>query len=721
MFTLDSGSIDRSTRKAETAAFTRQGESTEMRVEYNGHQSDDSTLPVERIKSSMVSGRDSEDSPVKSRSIQYSGRQGKDQRWHQPPAEAERNADRKSWQVYQERFNQKLKYKSPLSEDFPLPLQVLIDSTETRPLPEERVIHRMGVPERLVPHLLQSLGESLWDLAALTECDLALLRREQADDDQRDLLIQGSSSAIRVAADAVHSILRRRDLQLSGRWANDFGYRTSSNATMGQAKMLIHGVWSAADETLPQRRADQIPLPKTLSTESVAQYTQDVCRAPMTRAAGRALYGPSTSHVDAIESALERIFSSRPSNEFLTPFTLNTALARLTKLNKIKTCREIFLQSEMVDCGKNAETFNILLRGAAAARDRHNFTFILQLMILQGFRPNAGTWLAFLSMAKSPEAKSAVLRNMQSKRLLLDVEVLQRAVSHVISDHFRSWIGPSKEPIGFLEHMDMLYGPHWPSPTSANRLLDEMGNVGVKVTDYDPVWTALHERGVRLDGVSMNTVLSHCARRRSEQGVLEALRLGHSSGLKATELTYQSLLHLAVKRRLLNVARVAWRHACVNGLVSFRTQARVYRSLLERNLASEPGSSSQAFKTCLGKVAAGILLSERLSLRREAERLIYSESDSITDEAEPEGNEQLRRQLCRQIIDEDIASFQWLRSTRPLYKMIEQALEMDRQWHADQVWKTQSTTWKVRNAIRVPLVGRHGLLTTRTLSPSKRL
>jgi hypothetical protein len=163
-------------------------------------------------------------------------------------------------------------------------------------------------------------------------------------------------------------------------------------------------------------------------------------------------------------------------------------------------------------------------------------------------------------------------------------------------------------------------------------------------------------------------------------------------GVLADDITYHNLFMLAWKSQQYNVCRIVWRHACMEAAVSYRMQELMLRSLM-RNTPSQLNTIGEMWIVSAAKVIAGVDANPGTV----AKLIGWSET----------GQQRERHlALAKEVLAQDLATVLKHRPAHSLIPQLTEALTLDRHWTSKQLWKETSTTWKLENAINVPLIPR---------------
>ncbi|KAI9881456.1 MAG: hypothetical protein M1830_000018 [Pleopsidium flavum] len=585
-----------------------------------------------------------------------------------------------------------LEDKSMLSFDWRKPLEILEKHTHVGKVDDDLVGERFLVREEIIQAFAGDIGETIWDIKYRSGCEVHVLGKETRIGKYRSVLLQGSPSSIEMAKETMLSLFRRRLPDGTTFDSDRFLFGAAAGEVEEAGQSPVRKVWLKNARSLHQIRADKIPRPIIWTTLSFAKHVEDLTDSTVSRLMHRHLYKGKDSHVVMVAQLLRNLFHNPLNDNIISVRAFNAALKFLYKHNMISTARTLFGRMESLRRRMTSETFNIMLRGVAARKDLHNFTFLLRLMVRRGIKPNPGTWVALVMAVPSRAVQMRIEASMRRKGLLDNPDTVKDVMALGISDELTGHLSSGQGVQSFIERIDEAYSPAWISQSSLNQILDKIGERGSFSTALETL-ELVHDRGIQPDTKTLNTLISHCHR----QGNLnEAVRLVQHFQLRflvrPDEITYHILFVLAWKCQQYNVCRTVWRHGCLKAAVSHKMQEQVLRSLI-RNTPTQPKTKGEMWMTSAGKVIAGIAPDEGIM-----ERLIgWSEQGAQRCE---------NLALAKEMLAQDLAALRSYRSAQPLVYQLRDALALDRSWAHNHVRKNTSTIWKVENAINIRLVRR---------------
>lgn len=587
--------------------------------------------------------------------------------------------------------NLQLKEKTILSFDWRVPLKLLEQHTQSHQIRDEEEGERILVHRDVISVFGGNVRETLWDLKVRSGCEVYVLGKEEAIGSYRRVLLRGSPSSIELAKDVICEMFRQVSANVREPDGSMLLCGDAAKEYQDSEPLLVHKFW-AKKPKLRQVRVDEIPRPEVWSTLSFADYVADLTQSTISRSMQRHLYKNAKPHVVMVSQELVELFKTPRYDDFISVQAFNDTLIFLYKHSLISTMRTLFVRMESLRLRMLPETFNIMLRGAAVQKDLHHYTSLLRSMIQRGYKPTPESWVALVMAVPSRAVQLRIESSMREKGLLRSPTALKGITMLMLPGELNGPFNNGQDMPSFIARMDEIYGPYWMSPSSLNRVLDVLGERGSFSQASDAIKLFL-ERSIRPNTTSLNTLLSHCHR----QGDLsEAIRLMHYTtldlGVLADDITYHNLFMLAWKSQQYNVCRIVWRHACMEATVSYRMQELMLRSLM-RNTPSQLNTIGEMWIVSAAKVIAGVA-----AIPGTVAKLIgWSETGQQREK---------HLALAKEVLAQDLATVLKHRPTHSLVPQLTEALTLDRHWTSKQLWKETSTTWKLENAINVPLIPR---------------
>ena len=322
-----------------------------------------------------------------------------------------------------------------------------------------------------------------------------------------------------------------------------------------------------------------------------------------------------------IADAVEAILHDQSLRPYMNIDAFNIALQFFYDNSMMTRARRIYLRMEDLCLDLSNSTWNIMLRACASQKNLHDFTYLLEQMILRGLKPDVTTWITFIMVLRSVEAKKMVIEIMRRIGIMNSSWIGQEVANEMMQYEYCKHIAEDSGVTAFFTKMSQMYGQSWLSTSSGNTMLSCI----MKTSEAQPdkaVIQALRllyemkQYTFEANSLTMRLLLKRCMRAGSQDLPIEVLSLfGAHWGLKPDGLAHQILFELAWSHKRLNMSRVIWISACLNGFATFRMRMAVRRSLLkEKNSvdAHEP-RSVRSVTQMLGQFLIGV---DHLSERR---------------------------------------------------------------------------------------------------------
>lgn len=520
-------------------------------------------------------------------------------------------------------------------------------------------------------------------------------------------------------------VLRLARERVKGPWVHDwripFGLLKENHQDQDVARAAEVGYlpWknrSGFQRRIRQRRADEIERPEEWNAVTFRNYVDDLTTSSVDRLMQRQLYGGKTTHVQAVAKVLGRLFEDVGRKEIITPGACSAAIEFFNKHSMISKARVVFNQLENLLIDIEPETVDVMLRGTAAQKDLHNYTYVLRTMLRRGFKPNGWTWVALLMAVDSSEVRKVIIDEMRTRKLLKEKPIMKKAVVLTIRDEWSNFQNSGLDDVAsFLTTMDSRYGKNqWLSVSACNNLLHELGRTKDMKEVMDLV-DILIDRGLTPDEVTLTTLITLCSLQYQHDTIINLLRRFHH--LPLSKIAYGCMFKLAWNGRMYNCAKVIWRSACINAVASFQMQSVVQHSLLESISSSSktepPQTRGEIWKASAGAVIAGIRPSNnnnnklkqiftppQSALPREEESSDSTQSESKSESESESELKTKQRKLATSLIQDDLATAQRFHLVRSLPDLLSEALARDREWQHESK-KSKDIAWKRENAVVV--------------------
>ncbi|KAH0564966.1 hypothetical protein GP486_001643 [Trichoglossum hirsutum] len=575
-------------------------------------------------------------------------------------------------------LNRQLKDKNLLSADW----RVALDLLETHSNGLSTAEHcelRIKVHKEDVGRVIGRFGDTLRHLQEQSGCVIQVIRK-RTDDVYFAVQITGTRQDAHKAEELVMAVVNRRR-------RGSAGHMSTSTASTERELDVGSSTTRQMCTSPTSNQAGADSLSHRREERRFFERVKQLAESPVTHRRNRFFRNRAEANLQSAAEAISRLFSSAQSWPVITTQSVNEAMKFFATHNLVSHARKLFADSELHYLKVNTTTFNIMLRGAAEARNLHNFVFVLRLMVGRNVRPDSRTWCAFLSVVDRKEVRELILKKMEERKLLVDPVAVREVCRQIISDLAADWLDAHKDPRDLLEYMDGRFTSEWYSVSAINRVLDELGKRGMMQEAWD-LLVAVDARGFTFNSISVNTILTHCLRYRKGDWTVQLFSAADDRwNIGPDGVTYELLFKTSWTLRLYNMARVVWRYACMDGAVSFRMRQLMKRSLRCRDTL--PCSTvGGRWRATAGRVIAGVNISrtsgtvDTLNGRRTA----------YTQPTEPTPTE---------IVEQDLATFGLWQPVRPLSAMLSEAFAVDRAWSINKESKDNSIVWKLQNAIDV--------------------
>ncbi|OBT63137.1 hypothetical protein VE03_07844 [Pseudogymnoascus sp. 23342-1-I1] len=465
----------------------------------------------------------------------------------------------------------------------PQVLETLIRHTPKR---VDDTLLRISVPEAAVDSLLVGPGNNIVDIKDMTGCDVELLEAEEGKS-TRLLLLTGPPVCISAAAAYIFRIVPTAVSNSTNKAFTFSQYSTRSSTkdlaqstdARGTAQIATQYYLASSKVDDIPRRADRILRPKTLTQRSLEMYIRSLTGIRMTSPLHKMLYHKGEDHINIVTQRLLEVFSYGECMDVMTITSLNEAVSYLAKYGRVAATREIFERARKAGFPLTPETFNILLRGCAKTQNINTFAALLGVMIHSGYRPNSGTWRAFMMVLRNPKAILHVFETMHQRGLFHEEGLLSDVCEILLPHEMTFCLNRNQLVAPFIEHMTSRYGKGWLSVSGANKVLEELGKRGL----LSECWSLIDymvEQNILPNAISINTIFTHSTDATDFGNNIRALdRASVPAKFRPDGTTYEILFKLAWRWRLYSTARVIWQRACLDACAKYEMRQRVSTSL----------------------------------------------------------------------------------------------------------------------------------------------
>lgn len=607
----------------------------------------------------------------------------------------------------------------------------------------------VSVPESAVETLLHGVDDNIWDIADRYGCSVELASRDTATEQFNEFCLRGSAQSISRTTADIKRIAPKSKIRLKPAAHLHEGPNTTTPQPAPRSDGVlersakVRNVSSESRAKTLVTRPENIPRPDRWTKNTLVDYIDKLTSLQVPNHMHRLLYKNGEDHTQSVVDLLGGIITDPQCKPSMSRTAFKKLLDYLIKTNNKAEAKAAFVHMEMMEIPMDPEVFNIMLRGAAKSEDLHNFHFILHVMLRRGISPNGKTWLAFLMASTNFHIKTHIVTAMKQKGLLGHMSVLRGACQQLIMQEIHASVDRAESLEIFLWRMNTRYGPDWLTVDSGNRVLHFLSAHRL-ISGCWEFLQAMEARGVKIDQVSINTVLNQCKRAMNVAGAVEFMkRLPSLTPIQPDQDTYHALFELAWRDKRYNLARVVWKYACLNAATSAQMRMRIRRSLRDAVKSSTGGETlKDIWKREIGVVAISVLYpptphSAAISspadssaldagitpggsssvdtsttvddppTARSASKYSPATSSTLGLEGTPGGTFSLKDVLGTMDLAEfpphELQTFVGLVPTRPFGEMLEKAWERDQDWWASRKrseWP--GLDWKLRGAIQVP-------------------
>ena len=369
--------------------------------------------------------------------------------------------------------------------------------------------------------------------------------------------------------------------------------------------------------------ADTVPEPEHWSQGTFYRYVHDLAHfqpppSPVSRALGlrRQRRGPHT--IPEIGETLYDLFHRTELKQCLTLETCEVAMWFFTKHYMLSKARALFIRMEDLQMAIPTSTINILMRAAAHEKDLHTYCWLLNLMIKRGFSPNAETCVIFVQCIERIAVKRLLIREMAKLSILNRPAIRKSMIITTVKEDVISFVSGKGEPRDFLYRMRLKHGPEWLSRRTGNIILNEVSKY-VSLEAGLQLLEPLKRHGFSPDHVTLSTFLDQSLQIGSLPLAAQVLETFDTNwNLQPGRYAHERLFLYAWRRGYLNVIRVIWISACLQGFVTYPMQAKVFYSLRlsaskywpayhsPRRPTRQPSKSANVFRSLMGKFIIGL-------------------------------------------------------------------------------------------------------------------
>ena len=321
---------------------------------------------------------------------------------------------------------------------------------------------------------------------------------------------------------------------------------------------------------------------------------------------------PESASIMAVADSMEKTLNDPQLRKYINTEACNIALQFFYDRSMMNRARRLYSRMEYLNLNLSVTTWNIILRACASLKDLHNFTYLLQEMIIRGFRPDETTWETFVMVLTSTKAKRAVVDTIRSARIMdngrTGRDIATQMVRHEFAEHRIHYANDAP----FFDRMRQLYGTDWVSTSVGNTIISLILQMfqGQHIKAVIQALRTLYEMkqySFKANDITMRILLKQCIQIKREDLSIEILDIFETHwGLKPGLLAHQTLFEIFWQHKRLNMLRVIWISACFNGHVTFKMQNHVMQSLLKSAGALQGCQEPASFRSLVGRFLAGV-------------------------------------------------------------------------------------------------------------------
>ncbi|KAI1917469.1 hypothetical protein LOZ12_005590 [Ophidiomyces ophidiicola] len=541
--------------------------------------------------------------------------------------------------------------------------------------------------------------ENSWDISVVSGCRVHVLPRGPQDrGPMRKLLLSGSPKAIEMGEDQLRSNIHsptepalppftRYDKQgnnslIRSVWTG----RRMKAGNEGDIERTLRnsGLWSKRPGTLFHRRrprvdrVDQLPVPETWTIRSLADYVESVTSFRQTKAPQRIIYDNGDIHAQVVKNILLRLCHNPSNRKFFSARTMNLVMSYLYHHKFFQELKDLFPLFEEFF---TTQTFNTLLRSAAANYNLGLFKSYLRNMKEYRIQLNEYSWLAFLQAIGSHDIRANILDRIYREGVLKDPNIVRLAVSAAVRHKFRVHLENGGSGSTFIKAMNNDFGEDWISTSAVNKLVLET-SLAKNLQARNDILHYCWQRELKLDTITLNNALLYYVEmKHTSYGIRFFAKFTKIYEAKPNLLTWQLLWYMGCRRRAYALCRAIWRHACLERSATAGIIKMVLRSLAR---PLEPGHSltvGQRWHTHLGKIVTGILPSSNNT--DSAGRLPFDPKLATVEDLCSTKDEPFlgwREKAAEQLIRKDLGAAATHMPSIPLSDMLLRASNRDTFW-----------------------------------------
>ncbi|KAL9638978.1 MAG: hypothetical protein Q9164_001212 [Protoblastenia rupestris] len=392
-----------------------------------------------------------------------------------------------------------------------------------------------------------------------------------------------------------------------------------------------------------------------------------------------------------VADIIEQTLNDPNLRKYTSVKACNVALQFFYDRGMMTRARRLYVRMEYLYLEISATTWNIILRACATLKDLYNFTFLLGEMILRGLKPNEHTWVTFIMVLESRAHKKVVANIMRRGGMMETPGVARQVATQMISNELLKYQNTDAYAVPFFTHMSQLYGVDWLSTSTGNTLISTI----LQIDQGQPIKAVIHilrllyemkQSAFQADEVTMNMLFKPCMQIEQDDLPIKILSIFEQHwNCTPGILAHQTLFRLAWRHQRLNMLRVLWISACLNGFVTFHMQDHIMQSLLKNDDAfnrPHPPASPDSFDCLVGRFLVGT---------------DYSSEVLGTTHHKPERKERTADKYVL-AVKSMLATAGQGRLRGGLIYQLQRALEIDKRWASEGFWSDPQQQGRLFNS-----------------------
>ncbi|KAI5306176.1 hypothetical protein KEM56_001986 [Ascosphaera pollenicola] len=464
----------------------------------------------------------------------------------------------------------------------------------------------ISLPETTIAQLLGDIGENRFYVTNMSGCMVHVLPRgNNSNGTHRKVVLSGSPVSRRMTSQTLQNMAA--ETKLRGEPENPRSVRlkfawTSSKPTDSKST-------DSKPMASKPRRADTVPPPLTWTARTFNQFIDDLVSIPMPHSNHRLLYRPGERHTHIVCNVLCRLFDDSLTAPLISTHAANLLIVYLDKHGNLPRLWPLYSRIEPF---MTTRSFNTLLERVSYKGDLRLFNDIVNKMRKAAVKPNALTWVCFLTAARSGVARASILSTMRDLGMLDNDHYLQSAMPPILSHDYYRMVLSGVTAAEFIAFCDSKIGSRWFSTVAAR----EMAYMAVMFRDKAAIRSIMKHcevTGVTPDSWTMNQILRLFIATRDFVGGIDYFLYAHERfSFEANHETLDFLFSLAWDCRALNTCRIIWWYACLNKGANWSMRARIKRSLQNNAICGEKVTGRAVYKrsvtweATVGKLVVGI-------------------------------------------------------------------------------------------------------------------